>query len=683
MSTAAEGSSRHAGTAVGSNPLRSPTRTAATRSSAARQSTGGRSSAGGANVGSAVPSPSLHSRQRQSLFGESDRVVLDIGLSIARYGFEGESRPRGLLSTSQYSLWTPDFWKGCKDERARRSRELDLLVNITKLLRVIFHDLLLVDPRGRRIVLVENALLPDYAARTLCKVLFSNLQVANVALLPAPLISLLAVGRMTGLVLDVGTHHSRLTTVYYGRLLSSRPDILVTRRGSVRLKARLKNLLVYFGRYVAATPSTASRKQRTSKIKTELLDDAFLDDIIAKAIFVAQKPIEDVEEQRRSEIADVDTSDQARPAAATPAQSTFALTPTSGPQASSSALDIEDGAYDESKDEALMRQLQSRYAHTSRATSLILPVPSRELSDPHAPVLHNSTTSSASQQQQNQASGVIVVPNWIRERAVDVLFEPGDDDEKSLPEMICDALINLPIDMRIPLAKQMLVTGGVATMAGFAHRLKEEVTRLLDNCTIDQPHSVALTVPRVGAWSGKSEKSARKASRALADKDLNKAQVGAGGMDDQDTRGKDTTERKAPPREIMRYAPIAHLWQHVSLMNDHMPYIHSNGQAQGGDAPAFAPNVVAWVGASLAGSIRTTSLSERTKEAWEEAEAQERERLNRVGANDDAAGARPLFGSGRGSFVGVVGGIHTGAWGALSAHLRTGPRSPAPNPTAR
>lgn len=217
-------------------------------------------------------------------------------------------------------------------------------------------------------------------------------------------------------------------------------------------------------------------------------------------------------------------------------------------------------------------------------------------------------------------------------------------------------------------------------MSGFAHRLKEEVTRLLDNCSIDQAHSIALTMPRVGFWAGRA---APNTAQILTSKDVNKDQSGSSPSAAGPQAEGASLQSKAPPRETMRYAPIAHLWQHVSFMNDHAPYRHSHHEAQGGDAPAFAANVIAWVGASLAGSIRTGSVCEKTREAWEEAEALERERLNRMGNNDDANGARPLFGSGRGSFVGVVGGIHTGAWGALSAHLRAGPRSPAPNTATR
>lgn len=91
--------------------------------------------------------------------------------------------------------------------------------------------------------------------------------------------------------------------------------------------------------------------------------------------------------------------------------------------------------------------------------------------------------------------------------------------------------------------------------------------------------------------------------------------------------------------------------------------------------------MLAWVGGSLAGSLKTGAIGEQSREAWDENEAlfasadriagregqRERERER------DAATAttRPGWGaSHRGSLVGVVGGLETGTFGALEATQR-------------
>lgn len=62
----------------------------------------------------------------------------------------------------------------------------------------------------------------------------------------------------------------------------------------------------------------------------------------------------------------------------------------------------------------------------------------------------------------------------IRETSFDVLFEE-DNDHQSLPSMILDAILKCSVDLRKPLAENILVIGGTTMMAGFKSRLKEEL----------------------------------------------------------------------------------------------------------------------------------------------------------------------------------------------------------------
>jgi actin-related protein 10 len=87
------------------------------------------------------------------------------------------------------------------------------------------------------------------------------------------------------------------------------------------------------------------------------------------------------------------------------------------------------------------------------------------------------------------------------------------------------------------------------------------------------------------------------------------------------------------------------------------------------------------MGASLAGALKTTSLTAISREAYDEATnpAVPEAKVEAAGGGDKEARAgegakasRPgmLGASKRGSFVGVVGGLETGAYGGLAAVSR-------------
>lgn len=84
------------------------------------------------------------------------------------------------------------------------------------------------------------------------------------------------------------------------------------------------------------------------------------------------------------------------------------------------------------------------------------------------------------------------------------------------------------------------------------------------------------------------------------------------------------------------YAPILPLAPHLAILNDPSP--PSPGHPNAGAAPAFAPSLLAWVGASLTGSLRAGATAEITRERWDEAKEGRRKRFL-VGARATAAAA--------------------------------------------
>ncbi|WFD21193.1 SYF2 splicing factor [Malassezia caprae] len=73
----------------------------------------------------------------------------------------------------------------------------------------------------------------------------------------------------------------------------------------------------------------------------------------------------------------------------------------------------------------------------------------------------------------------IQVPGWLRERAAELLLEPGDEDEQSVSECIAQCVRALPRDLRREMQASVLLAGGTAMLPGLARRLEADVARAL------------------------------------------------------------------------------------------------------------------------------------------------------------------------------------------------------------
>ncbi|TPX30324.1 hypothetical protein SmJEL517_g06093 [Synchytrium microbalum] len=190
---------------------------------------------------------SLLSR-RGTLYGLDDKIVLDIGSLYIKCGFSGESRPRSIVPTCIHpyanvldgsrtvgeliTLWNLEI----------QNDEIEHLEDrIADLLYRIYQRELLVDPRQRKVILCESALLPMPAKRAITRALFNVLQVPAVTFLSSSWSALISCGKQTGLVVDVGYHEATVQAVYDGRpILHSIKSIP---HGGHALTARLADLI--------------------------------------------------------------------------------------------------------------------------------------------------------------------------------------------------------------------------------------------------------------------------------------------------------------------------------------------------------------------------------------------------------------------------------------------------------
>lgn len=83
----------------------------------------------------------------------------------------------------------------------------------------VFSSSLLTDPKSRKVIVVENPLLPLHVKDAIARILFNNLQVPSISFASSHLLSLVAAGRVTGLVLDCGNLESTALPVSGPHLL--------------------------------------------------------------------------------------------------------------------------------------------------------------------------------------------------------------------------------------------------------------------------------------------------------------------------------------------------------------------------------------------------------------------------------------------------------------------------------
>lgn len=311
------------------------------------------------------------------------RVVLDIGSRVLKAGICGEPSPRVVLDSAAAasqilgrrvdSLWNLDMMHVAAPHGAQE-RFVELVRVLNRILRTVWQDHLLVDPSAARVLCAHNPMLIGAVQEAICEVLLHRIGTTAVSFIDSHTLALVAAGRATGLVVDIGYLETCVMPVYGGR-----PIMRATRtspRGARRLCASLGALL--------GAP-----------------DAPWANELGARALLVG------------------------------------APVPPGGRTAC--PLDID--------------AFSARYGSSTVAD------------------MHCSAGGHA-----------LVVPGWVRERAAEVLFEPGDEDEASIVECVVACIKDVPIDARREVLESVVLAGGTATIPGFALRVQRELERALGAC---------------------------------------------------------------------------------------------------------------------------------------------------------------------------------------------------------
>lgn len=346
------------------------------------------------------------------------------------------------------------------------------------------------------------------------------------------------------------------------QIFSSRPlfpQLKTTPLAGSRLTSHLRALMLMFATYLpplttlggAANIPAASRSMR---VPEEVLTDAVMEDIKARCCFVGE--ILDSEfhpamayaddgatenDVPPSESSQFETDSAVDTPASPPSSRLSSVTSPSGFSALTHALSgagsgpAAASGLNRASGERHLQAIATMYSRYATATDISLRV--------EPPPSHAIGT----------GLGTIRIPSWVRERAAEVLFEGGDVDEGSISEIILDALLDVPVDLRKTLASSILVVGGTAMMPGFIPRLQSELVQTLSSAPPQRQLS------RHG--------------------------------------------RPAPP-PYDPYAPLRPLAAHIAILNNPSPLpAATNVASSAGRAPAFTPALLPWVGGALAGYV--------------------------------------------------------------------------------
>uniref|UniRef100_A0A452G3K1 Actin-related protein 10 n=1 Tax=Capra hircus TaxID=9925 RepID=A0A452G3K1_CAPHI len=144
--------------------------------------------------------------------GEKTAVVIDLGEAFTKCGFAGETGPRCIIPSVIKKAGMP---KPIKVVQYNINTE-ELYSYLKEFIHILYFRHLLVNPRDRRVVVIESVLCPSHFRETLTRVLFKYFEVPSVLLAPSHLMALLTLGINSAMVLDCGYRESLVLPIYEG-----------------------------------------------------------------------------------------------------------------------------------------------------------------------------------------------------------------------------------------------------------------------------------------------------------------------------------------------------------------------------------------------------------------------------------------------------------------------------------
>ncbi|KAI1139638.1 actin-like ATPase domain-containing protein [Hypoxylon sp. FL0543] len=221
-----------------------------------------------------------------TLRADDEVIIIEPGSRKLRIGFAGDAAPKKVLSfgpeqqrrAGDFRAWDVGYqtdWRkrasgkpwGADHELWQldvRGQDLALIADkLERELRDAFTKYLLIDSRPRRITLVLPPTLPIPLISSTFDTLFNRFQVPSISLFSSPVMSAMAAGTRSALVIDLGWYETTVTAVYEYREVHSWRTI---RAG----KLLVEETYEFLTSAIRGRPSTA----RTERTEDKLEDDA-------------------------------------------------------------------------------------------------------------------------------------------------------------------------------------------------------------------------------------------------------------------------------------------------------------------------------------------------------------------------------------------------------------------------
>ncbi|XP_004520435.1 actin-related protein 10 [Ceratitis capitata] len=197
----------------------------------------------------------------ETVMQEKPPVVLDIGTAYTKLGFAAEAYPRKIIP-SEVILSSNGQTKALLQYETISG----LYDQFVDFLQMIFFKHLLVIPKERKIVIVENVFGQTVLRETLARVLFRHFEVSSIMFVPLHMSALATLAVPSGVVVDIGYTETTVMPVY------SRVQIMQAFQDQA-----------YGGRAIHAE---IKRQLLEEGVNEKHLTDAILEDIKVRTCFV-------------------------------------------------------------------------------------------------------------------------------------------------------------------------------------------------------------------------------------------------------------------------------------------------------------------------------------------------------------------------------------------------------------
>ncbi|KAK6351205.1 hypothetical protein TWF718_004375 [Orbilia javanica] len=441
-----------------------------------------------------------------SLHQVDEPLIFELGTRFFRAGFSNESAPRckigitpemygriGLkgrggtrmnrrtgeaagprirnTGSEEWELWTNDL----------RLKDLGVVEDLMeRVLREAYNKHLLIESKSKRLLIILPPIFPTAIQNTLSHLLFLHFQPPAITYLSSPVLSCLAAGLRSALVVDIGWQETTITPVYELRPLTS--FIKFSSRGS-------KSLIEVFGQLLWNTIKPSGDEESWWRI----FNWAEVEDLLSRFGWCKGSADAREDARQRARVAfglPVGTGE--------PEEEGVEGRETEDEETDAEGEDIRVREEPSPADIRAQKRRQTIYDAKvemefktplleERITKMKLPFEAMSAAAEYAFFLPSWTKVQSFKDQGKRPEGEETIKNYIPIPDIDELMEGcqgrveyEDESEYTLPYLVFLALLHCPVDVRAACIPRIVITGGAAGMPGLKSRILGDLKELVE-----------------------------------------------------------------------------------------------------------------------------------------------------------------------------------------------------------